>query len=294
MKNFLSIAACCMIVSAVISFTSCTAQVPKANLKTDVDTLSYATGVSMTQGLDMYLQQMGLTKEHQEEYQADFLKGFVEGATIKQNDMKSTARIMGQQIGLQIGTFGFEQMNDQIFGNDSTESLSKEQLLAGFVDAVRKNAKFDEMTAQTVSQEKSQEIMNRKNEKYKIENLAFLEENAKNEDVVVLPSGLQYKVVTEGTGSRPTGSDRVKVHYVGTTIHGQEFDSSVKREAPFEFSLSGGVIPGWIEAVQLMPVGSKYMFYIPYNLAYGESGRPGAIDPYATLIFEIELLEIVK
>lgn len=290
MKNFLSTAACCMVISAVISFTSCTAQVPKANMKTDVDTLSYATGVNMTQGLDMYLQQMGIT----EEYQADFLKGFAEGAAIKKDNIKATARIMGQQIGLQIGTDGFDQMNDRLFGGDSTMSLNKGQLLAGFVDAVRKNAQFDEMTAQTISKEKTQEIMNKKNEKYKVENLAFLEENKKDADVVVLPSGLQYKVVTEGKGPKPSSTDKVKVHYIGTTIHGTEFDSSVKRGTPFEFSLSGGVIPGWIEGVQLMPVGSKYMLYIPYDLAYGEGGRPGAIDPFATLIFEVELLEIVK
>lgn len=119
----------------------------------------------------------------------------------------------------------------------------------------------------------------------------FLEENAKKEGVSVTPSGLQYKVITEGSGAKPKATDSVVVHYRGTTIDGKEFDSSYKRGEPISFPL-GGVIAGWTEGLQLMPIGSKYELYIPYNLAYGERGAGGVIAPYATLIFEVELLDV--
>jgi FKBP-type peptidyl-prolyl cis-trans isomerase FklB len=121
---------------------------------------------------------------------------------------------------------------------------------------------------------------------------AFLEENKTKEGVKVLPDGLQYKIITEGTGPIPTADDKVKTNYRGTLIDGTEFDSSYKRKMPAEFTVKG-VIKGWTEALQLMKVGAKWELYIPADLAYGERGRPG-IPPNATLIFEIELLEIVK
>lgn len=119
----------------------------------------------------------------------------------------------------------------------------------------------------------------------------FLAENAKKEGVITTPSGLQYKVLTQGTGAKPKATDSVNVHYRGTFIDGREFDSSYKRNSPISFPLNG-VIAGWTEGVQLMSVGSKYEFYIPYRLAYGERGAGGAIPPYAALIFEVELLAI--
>ena len=121
---------------------------------------------------------------------------------------------------------------------------------------------------------------------------AFLEANKAKEGVKVLPSGLQYKVITEGTGNTPVATDKVKTHYRGTLINGTEFDSSYKRNKPAEFGVKG-VIKGWTEALQLMKEGGKWELYIPANLAYGQRGRPG-IPGNSTLIFEIELLEIVK
>ena len=121
---------------------------------------------------------------------------------------------------------------------------------------------------------------------------AFLKMNAEQEGVVVLPSGLQYKVLAEGEGKKPKATDKVKCHYAGTLLNGVQFDSSYDRGEPAVFGLNQ-VIPGWTEGVQLMSEGSKYEFYIPYNLAYGEHGAPGAIPPYATLKFVVELIEVL-
>jgi FKBP-type peptidyl-prolyl cis-trans isomerase FklB len=121
---------------------------------------------------------------------------------------------------------------------------------------------------------------------------AFLEANKTKEGVKVLPDGLQYKIIKEGTGATPTATDTVKVNYRGTLIDGKEFDSSYKRNQPAEFPVNG-VIKGWTEALELMKVGGKWELYIPANLAYGERGRPG-IPPNSVLIFEVDLLEIVK
>lgn len=120
----------------------------------------------------------------------------------------------------------------------------------------------------------------------------FLAENAKKEGVVVLPSGLQYTVITEGTGKKPLATDRVKCHYEGTLTNGAVFDSSYRRGEPAVFPLNG-VIAGWTEGVQLMSEGSKYRFFIPYHLAYGENGAGQAIPPYAALVFDVELIEIL-
>jgi FKBP-type peptidyl-prolyl cis-trans isomerase FklB len=121
----------------------------------------------------------------------------------------------------------------------------------------------------------------------------FLEENAKKPGVKTTASGLQYEVLKDGSGAKPTLQSKVKVHYHGTLIDGKVFDSSVNRGEPITFPLNG-VIQGWQEGVQLMPVGSKYRFYIPYNLAYGERGAGANIPPYSALIFDVELLAIEK
>lgn len=126
-----------------------------------------------------------------------------------------------------------------------------------------------------------------------IDQNTFLKQNKKNKGVVTLPSGLEYKIIKQGTGPKPKDSDIVTVNYSGTLVNGTEFDSSYKRNEPASFPV-GGVIAGWTEALKLMPVGSTWMLYIPSDLAYGEQGSPPAIPANATLIFKVELLEIKK
>ena len=141
---------------------------------------------------------------------------------------------------------------------------------------------------------KKQEETNKVTYKDYIEkNEAYLTTNKAKQGVTVTASGLQYEVIKLGTGPKPTAQNTVRVHYVGTTIDGTEFDSSVKRGKPVEFPVAG-VIPGWTEALQLMPVGSKFRVVIPQNLAYGARGAGERIKPFSTLIFEVELLDIVK
>ena len=123
--------------------------------------------------------------------------------------------------------------------------------------------------------------------------VAYLEEFAQQPGVIVLPSGLEYKVITEGTGEIPGPTDKVRVHYTGKTIDGRVFDSSVQRGQPAEFGVNQ-VIPGWTEALQLMPEGSKWELVIPSDLAYGERGAGDSIAPNSTLIFEVELLKVIK
>ena len=125
------------------------------------------------------------------------------------------------------------------------------------------------------------------------QNEAFLAKNKEKSGVTTTASGLQYEVIKMGTGPKPNAKNTVKVHYVGTLIDGKEFDSSVKRNEPATFPVAG-VIPGWTEALQLMPVGSKFRLFLPSSIAYGATGAGESIKPYSTLIFEVELLEIVK
>ncbi len=172
-------------------------------------------------------------------------------------------------------------------------------LLKGIKDALDDSVlalsdkEIDELLAsfQQEMMQKAQVKQKADGEKNKKEGDAFLAANKQREGVVTLPSGLQYKVITNGTGPKPTAGQTVVCHYRGTLINGTEFDSSIKRGQPAEFAL-GQVIKGWTEALQLMPVGSKWELYIPPDLAYGERGAGQVIGPNATLIFEVELLSI--
>lgn len=186
------------------------------------------------------------------------------------------------------------QMGEQIKNTFSTVSLKA--AIAGFEDAfngvAERISNEDLNAAFTIIQQQIQQEQSQKASKYAAEGEAFLAENAKRDDVVVTESGLQYQIITQGSGAIPTLRSTVRTHYRGTLINGKEFDSSYRRNEPAEFPVSG-VIAGWTEALQLMPVGSVYKLYIPYHLAYGERGAGGDIGPYQALIFDIELLDIL-
>ena len=166
-----------------------------------------------------------------------------------------------------------------------------------FADAVNtvfkgESAKMTDAEAKKVIQDYFEKAEKEKLAKNLEEGEKFLAENGKREGVVTLPSGLQYEVITEGTGKKPSASDTVSCHYHGTLIDGTVFDSSVMRNQPAEFPVSG-VIKGWVEALQLMSEGAKWKLFIPANLAYGERGAGQSIEPNSTLIFEVELLKVL-
>ena len=188
-------------------------------------------------------------------------------------------RIANESFTVDIDAFS-RGMKDAIAGGDRL--MTQEEIM----QAMQKFQK-----EQLAAQEKAMEETAKKN---KEEGEAFLAENATKEGVVTTDSGLQYKVITEGSGEKPKETDTVEVHYKGRLIDGTEFDSSYKRNSTVTFPVNG-VIPGWTEALQLMPVGSKWELYIPSGLAYGPGGTGGGpIGPNATLIFEVELVNIVK
>lgn len=177
--------------------------------------------------------------------------------------------------------------------NSGIESLDYSKLAKGIQDAMEQNAtEMSAQEAQTVISEFFQAIQEKASEKTIQEGKSFLEANAQRSEVTTLASGLQYEVITAGNGSTPAASDTVKVHYHGTLIDGTVFDSSVRRGEPATFGVTQ-VISGWVEALQLMPVGSKWKLFIPSNLAYGAQGAGQHIGPHTTLVFEVELLDIV-
>ena len=174
------------------------------------------------------------------------------------------------------------------------KSLNIEKLAKGIQDVLeQKSPEITYEEAQNVINEFFMQLQEKSSEKTISEGRAFLEANGKRTEVSTLKSGLQYEILKEGNGSQPKASDKVKVHYHGTLIDGTVFDSSVRRGEPATFGETQ-VIAGWVEALQLMPVGSKWKLYIPSNLAYGAQGAGQHIGPHTTLIFEVELIDIVK
>jgi FKBP-type peptidyl-prolyl cis-trans isomerase FklB len=176
--------------------------------------------------------------------------------------------------------------------NSGFESIETDAMASAFNDVFSdKEVRITEDEANLLIQDYFLELSEKKSQEATAEGSSFLIENAKKEGVITTSSGLQYEIITNGTGATPSESDKVTVHYHGTLLDGTVFDSSVDRGQPATFPVNG-VIPGWVEALQLMNVGSKYKLYIPSDLAYGERGAGGAIGPNATLIFEVELLSI--
>jgi FKBP-type peptidyl-prolyl cis-trans isomerase FklB len=229
-------------------------------------------------------------------YINEVIKGIVDGAN-GQEVQKQTAYVEGVKIGQMIAESWVEGLTADVYADDSTKSIDKNNLVAGFIDGTLEQNQL--MTAED-AREYVQTVMEAANEKRMQDQYGdnreagekFLAENKTKEGVQVTPSGLQYKVIKQGKGAIPTETDRVKVNYRGTLIDGTEFDSSYKRNEPTVFA-ANQVIKGWTEALTMMPVGSKWELYIPQDLAYG-SRNQGTIKPFSTLIFEVELLSIEK
>ncbi len=300
MKKIFSMAAMAI---AVVTMIACQGNNPKASLKNEVDTLSYAIGVAQTNGLTNYLSQ---AEGVDTAFMAEFIQGLVDG-TNSADDKGKAAYFAGIKLGQQMGN-AVKRINYQLFENDTTKTISTRNLLAGMINALTGNGQ--KMTveeadsiANVLFERIKTQAMEEKYNEIKVANETFLKENEKNDSIkteqvtVTLPNGnkldsyFQYKVLKEGNGVIPTDSNQAIVNYAGRLIDGTEFDNSYKREQPLTVNMKGGVIPGWIEVLKRMPAGSIWEVYIPQELAYG-SREMGNIPPFSTLIFKMELQEV--
>ena len=267
---------------AAATLASCGNSTPKADLKNDVDTMSYAMGMAQTQGLKDFLvgrMQIDTT------YMDDFIKGLNDGANAG-DDKKKAAYYAGIQIGQQISNQMIKGINSEVYGQDSTKSISLKNFMAGFVAGTTGKTDKVKMTveqAQQIAQTKMMAIKAKNMEQQYGPNKAagekWLAANKKKEGVKTLPSGVQYKVIKV-----------VVVNYEGKTIDGEVFDSSYKRGEPITLK-ANQVIKGWTDALVHMPVGSVWEVYIPQELAYGDREQ-GQIKPFSALIFKIELVKL--
>ena len=278
---------------AAASFTACGNGTPKANLKNDVDTMSYAVGMAQSMGLKDYLvDRLGVDTA----YMDDFIKGLNEGANAG-DDKKQAAYYAGIQIGQQIGNQMVKGINREVFGGDSTQTISLKNFMAGFISGTTgaKGIMTLEQAQQTATT-KMQQIKSKNMEKLygdnKVAGEKYLANYKKEKDVKELKNGVLYKVIKEGSGEIPTDTSMVKVQYEGKTIDGNVFDSSYKNGKPIQLR-ANQVIPGWSEAITHMPVGSVWEVVIPQEQAYAEREQ-GQIKPFSALIFKIELLGIEK
>ena len=293
MKKFILFALCASLslgMSAAKKTSKKKAKAPVEVVDTvSVDTFSYYFGRANSNGLKGYLaQRMGIDTA----YVADFLKGF-EQAALTEADKKEKARLAGIEIRQQVEEQVYPQASKQV--NDSTDILNKALFVKGFREG------FEGVNA-TIPMDSTQKLVKKQMEYYHKVNMEkkyganriageeFLKANAKKDSVKVTPSGLQYKVLTMGTGELPKKEDKVKVNYEGHLIDGTEFDSSYKRGKPVTFPV-GQVIAGWTEALCMMPIGSKWMLYVPQELAYKDREQ-AKIPPFSCLIFTVELLGI--
>ena len=271
-------------------------------METGLDSLSYYIGMSQTQGLNEYLSsKMGVDSAYIE----DFCIGVIKATHVSkittpnyEDDKKEAAYNAGIQIGNQIETQMIPGINSQIFDTDSTKTISKELFLAGFIQGASGITTYSDIEeASSIVQTLFETVKSKEHSRiyadYKKENEDWLKNNSQKDGVITLPSGLQYKILKSGSGRVPNENDRVNVHYEGKLIDGTVFDSSYERNESVTFS-PNQVIKGFGEALCKMPIGSKWIIYIPEYLAYGDANTTGQIKPYSTLIFTIELLGIEK
>lgn len=276
---------------AAVMFTSCDNTSVKADLKDNVDSLANYLGIAQSDGLKNY---MKMQLQVDSLYNNDFIKGMIEGATAKE-DPQQEAYMKGLTVGKQVKDMA-ENLSSEVYADDSTKKVNVKNLLAGIIAGLNGQTDMTPDSAygefEKLLKPLQKAALERKYVKEKADNEKFLEDNAKKEGVKVLPSGLQYKVLKEGTGALPTDTSTVKCLYEGRLIDGTVFDSNTEEgRDPFEVNLAmPRVIQGWVEALKLMPAGSKWEVYIPQELGYGQQDM-GQIKPFSTLIFTIEVLK---
>lgn len=272
---------------ASVTFVSCNiSEAGTANLESDQDSLSYAYGV----GYGSHITTNILKGDSAGVNYDAFLKGLKDG--LKDGDSTTTYYALGLNIGTTLKSDAEKGIME-----DSALTMNLSIIKKALFTAIEKGElQMSEEQAstflQTIVQQKQQEAMEKQFGGNKKAGEDFLAKNKEKQGVVTTASGLQYEIIKEGKGAKPSATDKVKVHYTGTLIDGTVFDSSVQRGEPAEFPVNA-VIKGWTEALQLMPVGSKWKLYIPQELAYGERSQ-NPIPPFSTLIFEVELLSIEK
>lgn len=261
----------------------------KPELVNGADSLAYLFGTYQSNGLKGYIAtQLGVDTAQQ-------MNKFCEGVLDRVKTGPADAYYSGIQIGAQILNMA-KALSKDYYAADPSQEISANVIAVAILRAVMGQSEYTVQEAQSLFQDKMTERQKENKERLYGANREagekWLAENATKEGVVVLPSGLQYKILTKGTGEIPKATQRVKVDYEGRLIDGTVFDSSYKRGKPSTFGLKQ-VVSGWTEALSMMPVGSKWEIYLPYNLAYGDR-ETGQIKPYSALIFTVELLDIEK
>ena len=279
--------------AAALVMASCGNGTPKADMKNDVDSLSYAIGMAQTQGLQDYLvMRMGVDTTYMDE----FVKGLNEGVNTG-SDKKKQAYYAGLQIGQQVSEQMIKGLNMELFGEDSTQTVSLKNFMAGFVaGTLKKDGKMTMEEATKYAETTMRTVKARQMEKNFGENKKageeFLAAKAKEEGVKKIEgTGVLYEVLTEGNGEIPADTSVVKVRYEGSLIDGTVFDGNMDAKEPMSIRCTN-VIQGWTAALTHMPVGSKWKVYIPQEMAYGEREAGDKIKPFSALVFIIDLVGI--
>ena len=287
MKKFLMLAA--VVAATAMTMVSCDGG-NNATLKDGVDSLAYNLGVAQSEGLKQYMtMQLGVDSAYMDE----FIKGMKEGA-VNESDPKKEAYLKGLEVGKQVQQMS-KGLSQEVYAGDSTKSVNVKNIIAGLVAGLKGTETMNAEEAFNKFNEQLEPIRKANTEKQYADNKAagekYLAENKKKEGVKVTKSGLQYKVLVEGTGALPTDTAKVQVNYEGKLIDGTVFDSSYERNQPFTVDMAAPhVIEGWVEALKMMPAGSKWEVTIPQELGYGSQNQ-GMIKPFSTLVFTIEVLK---
>jgi len=279
--------------AAAILLSACSVKQPKADFKSDVDSLVYAIGVSQSNGLKSYMVS-GLKLDTTDVCMDAFIKGILESG--KNTKLEDKAYVQGLMIGSRVAQMS-GGLQKEVYGSDSVNKINMDNFYAGFIGALKgNNVAFDAKTAATYVQKMMKEIkeknslVNFKGNKEAGEK--FLAANKTKKGVQVTASGVQYEILKKGKGATPKTTDKVEMKYKGTLIDGTVFDDSAKHGGTATFGVTQ-VIKGWQEVLPMMTVGSKWRVVIPQELAYGAQDK-GTIKPFSTLIFEMELVKIVK